>query len=48
VSGTFRFSQNPEPTEIGPFDRLTGVVILGWIAEAAVKWTVASVLSHFQ
>ena len=27
---------------------LTAVVILGWIVEAAVKWTVGSVLSHFQ
>jgi hypothetical protein len=27
---------------------LTAVVILGWIVEAAVKWAVSSVLSHFQ
>jgi hypothetical protein len=27
---------------------LTAVVILGWIVEAAVKWTVGAVLAHFQ
>ena len=27
---------------------LTAVVILGWIVEAAVKWTVDAVLAHFQ
>jgi hypothetical protein len=27
---------------------LTAVVILGWIVEAAVKWTVGTVLAHFQ
>jgi len=27
---------------------LTAVVILGWVVEAGVKWTVGAVLSHFQ
>jgi hypothetical protein len=27
---------------------LTAVVILGWIVEAGVKWTVGTVLAHFQ
>lgn len=27
---------------------LTAFVILGWIVEAAVKWTVGAVLGHFQ
>ncbi|HEY1980158.1 MAG TPA: hypothetical protein VGH13_08715 [Xanthobacteraceae bacterium] len=27
---------------------LTAVVILGWIVEAAVKWTVGTLLAHFQ
>ena len=27
---------------------LTAVVLLGWIVEAAVKWLVTAILSHFQ
>jgi hypothetical protein len=27
---------------------LAAVVILGWVLEAAVKWVVAALLSHFQ
>src|ERR1700739_1584515 len=27
---------------------LTAVVFLGWVVEAAVKWTVDTVLAHFQ
>jgi hypothetical protein len=27
---------------------LAAVVILGWVLEAAVKWAVATLLSHFQ
>ena len=27
---------------------LTAVLILGWVVEAAVKWTVGAVLGHFQ
>jgi hypothetical protein len=27
---------------------LAAVVILGWVLEAAVKWAVAALLSHFQ
>jgi hypothetical protein len=27
---------------------LTAVLVLGWIVEAAVKWTVGAVLAHFQ
>ena len=27
---------------------LAGVVVLGWIVEAGVKWAVAQLLSHFQ
>lgn len=26
----------------------TGVVLLGWVVEAGVKWLVATTLSHFQ
>jgi len=27
---------------------LAAVVILGWVVEAAVKWALAALLSHFQ